>query len=513
MEFKLPETSSAGKILHNSIWYGLETVIEAIVFIGTSIAVARYLGPDKLGYFSYINFFVTIVTRTSGTGLSTATRKYMSEFIALEQMGTARAVYNLAHRYQLIGSVAITVLGLIGIAVWGEPHYKLMASILILSIIPGLMSWVPAQANQAFEDVSNNTISAFGYIFVYTAIIILTIHFHWDLVGVATASLVGRTAEVFLRTIPLNRILRRMPLATLDGDIIYRIRRYCMQAIGIQLLMSVVWDRSEMIFLRHFSTLEQTAFYSVSFTFANNILTFARVFGSATGITLMVEAVRDPNRVNNIVRHASRYLLLITLPISLGAAALALPGVEFAYGSRYLGAVPALIVSAILVIPRAFQIVPDTLMRTADRQNRVLLWYGITGVLNIILDFALIPHYGAVGAAWGNGLAQTFGVIAIWLETKRFYTFSFPIMVAFRMCVANSIMAAVAYVISHRIPGLPGLSLAVLTAVPIYILLIKYVGGLETSDRGRLAPIGDHLPRPLRRAFLATIQFVTPATP
>lgn len=244
--------TSAGKILHNSFWFGLETIIEMVVFLGTSIAVARYLGPTKLGYFSYINFFVTIVTRTSGTGLSTATRKYMSEFIALDRLGTARAVYNLAHRYQLIGSIFIATLGLAAIVLFGDPQFRVMSSILMISLVPGLMSWVPAQANSAFQDVSNNTLSAFGYIAAYALTIILTVHFHWDLVGVASASLVGRTVEVFLRTIPLNATLRKLPLDTLDGDIIRRIRNFCIQAVGLQLLMTVVWDRSEMVFLRVF---------------------------------------------------------------------------------------------------------------------------------------------------------------------------------------------------------------------------------------------------------------------
>ncbi len=506
-------SNSSGKILQNSLWYGLETVIETIVFLGTSIAVARYLGPEKLGYFSYINFFVMILTRTSGTGLSTATRKYMSDYIALDRLGMARAVYNLAHRYQLLGAVLISIVGLIGIYFFGDPPFRLMASILMISIVPGLMSWVPAQANQAFQDVSNNTLSAFGYIASYTLVIVLTIHFRWDLVGVASASLVGRTVEVFLRTIPLNNSLRKLPLDKLDDDVVSRIRRFCIQAVGLQLLESVVWDRSEMVFLRIFSSLEQTAFYSVSFTFANNLLMFPRVFGGSTGITLMVEAVRDPRRVDSIVKNACRYLLLIVLPVSFGAVAITLPAIGFAYGPRYLGAVPAMMIAAALTVPRAFQWVPETLMRTADRQDRILVWYALTGVVNITLDAVLIPRYGAAGAAWGNGLSQGFGVIALWLQARRFYHFNFPVLSALRLVVASSIMAVAAFLLSHKVRGLGGLFLAVLMAVPIYIVLVKLFKGLEESDRLRLSLIGARLPGAARRVYLATLAFVTPATP
>jgi len=503
--------TTAGKILHNSIWFGLETVIETIVFLTASVAVARYLGPQKLGYFSYINFFVMIVTRTSGSGLAGATRKYMSEFIALDQMGAARAVYNLAYRYQLLGAVLITVLGLAFVAIWGDPSYKLMSYLLILSIIPGVMSWVPAQANSAFEDVSKNTLSAFGYLIAYAIIITLTIHFHWDLVGVASAALISRTVEVILRTIPLNAKLRTLPLEKLESEVVDRIRTFCLQAIGIQLLMSVVWDRSEMVFLRAFSSLEQIAFYSISFSLAANLLIVPRTFGSATGISLMVEAARDPDRIDSIVKNSCRYLLLVVFPVHLGCAAITSEAIRFVYGTKYVGAIPVLIIASILSIPRAFQEMPDILLKAADRQKQLFLWLVVTGVLNIALDAALVPHYGAVGAAWGNGISQAFGIVAMWKQAQRAYRFSLPMQSAIRLGVAGTVMAIIAYGVGRIIPGLPGLIVAVVTAIPIYLGLVRLTRGLESSDRLRLMPLVQRLPGSVRPGFAAVIAFAVPA--
>lgn len=505
------KTKPAGKILRNSFWYGIELVLETVVFLGTSIAVARYLGPAKLGYFSYINLFVTVITGTGGAGLAVATRKYMSEYLATGRLGTARAVYHLAHRYQLIGSITVAVIGLIGVLLFGDPAYRIMSAILFVSIVPGLMSRVPAQANQAFEDVSRNTISAFGYLAAYVTVIGLTLYFRWDLIGIAAASLIGRTVEVVMRTISLNKVLREMPLDTLDQEIVYRIRRFCLQAMGIQLLMSIVWDRSELFFLKAFSSLEQIGFYSISYTLCNNLLTLPRILGASTSATLMVETSRDPKRVASIVQNASRYLLLLAFPMCFGAAAVMLPGVQLVYGHRYLGAVPALIVATLLCIPRAFQFIPENLIRTADRQNHLLLWYGVTSVVNITLDFILIPKYGAVGAAWGNGLSQVFGIFAIWRQSRRFYSFELPKMAALRIGISGAIMAVIAYFISHHIPRFPGLALAILTAAVSYVLLLRLFGGLEPSDLDRLAPIGNRFPGPVRRVFLAVLSFATAA--
>ncbi len=503
--------SASGRILRNSFWYGLETLLETLVFVGTSVAVARYLGPQKLGYFSYINFFVGIVTRASGTGLASATRKYMSEFLAADEPGMARAVYHFAYKYQLLGAVAITALGIAGVTLFGDPAFRTMSIILIASIIPGIMSWVPANANNAFEDVSKNTFSAFAYLLSYLAMIALTIHFHWDLVGVAATLFVARSVEVVLRTIPLHRRLGTMPLAALDAAVKERIRRFCLEAVGIQILTAVVWDRSEMIFLKAFSSLEQIAFYSVSFGLANNLLVVPRTFGSATGLTLMVEAGRAPERVNSIVRNACRYLLLVALPVHLGAAAITRQAIGLAYGPKYAGAVPVLMVAAILSIPRAFQELPEVLMRAADKQKQLLIWFSITGVVNLALDALLIPRYAAVGAAWGNGLAQTFGIVAIWYQAKRFFRFNFPVAAALRLTAAGALMALLAYLAARKLPNVPGMGVGIAVALPSFIVLVRLFGGLQFGDRARLAAIGDRLPGPARGVFAAVVDFATPA--
>ena len=502
--------SSSAKILNNSFWYGLEQLLETVLFFGTSVAVARYLGPEKLGYFSYINFFVMIVNRTGSSGLAAATRKYMSEFIAIEKPGTARAIYRMTFKYQLIGSSSLSLLGVLGIALIGDPQYKLMSILLMISIVPAALSWVPAMANLAFEDQSRNTISAFGYLFFYTAIVYLSIHFHWDLVGIASAMLVGRLAEMLLRIFPVEAKLRTFAMEPVPPELKQRIHTFCIQAMGIQVLMSVVWDRSEMLFLRHYASLEQIAFYSVSFGLVNNLTLAPRIFSGATNTTLMVECGRDPERVDSIVRNAARYMLLVVFPVHLGAAAITSQAIRVVYGTKYIGAVPVLIIAALLAIPRAFQEIPDTLLRAADRQKQLFVWMAVTGVVNIGLDFLLIPHYGAVGAAWGNGLAQAFGVVAIWMQARQFFHFSLPAS-TLRLFVAALAMAGVAFALAQKLHGKLALAIPIAAAIPVYVLLVKLLRGLDASDRVRLQPIGMRLPAPFRRAFDATLAFVTPA--
>jgi peptidoglycan biosynthesis protein MviN/MurJ (putative lipid II flippase) len=130
--------------------------------------------------------------------------------------------------------------------------------------------------------------------------------------------------------------------------------------------------------------------------------------------------------------------------------------------------------------------------------------------VNLALDWVLISHFGAVGAAWGNGLSQGFGVVVIWVLARRAYEFTFPWLDAMRIFIAAVTMGAVAFLLDQKIHGVPGLVVSIGTAIPTYLIMIKLVRGLKPSDRARLGPIGNRLPGSARRAYLAAIAFLTP---
>lgn len=502
------EKTASGKILHNSIWFGLETVLETIIFFGTSIAVARYLGPEKNGYFSYVNFFVITATRAGGT-LASATRKFMAEYLVIDRPGAARGVYKLAYFYQLLGALIISFGGIALVMLFGNSQHRLMSCILLLAVIPGAMSWVPAEANNAFEDMAPNTISAFGYLVFYFLVIVLTIVFHWDLVGIASATLVGRIAEVLLRTIPLHKRFRAFPLEPVSDEIKQRIRRYCIQGIGVQLLTSIVYDRSEFFFLEYFSGPSAVSFYSVSAGLVDRLLIIPRTFGFASGATLVVEATRDAGRVRTIVKNICRVLLLIVFPINIGAAAIAKVAVAVGYGQRYAPAAPVMVIAALLGIPRAFQLISENLLRAADRQQLQLKWLVVTGVINVALDYFLVRQYGATGAAWGNGISQAFATVALWMAARSVYDIRFPMAAALRFFGAASVMGVVSFFISRALSPVPGFILGIATGAVTYLIMLKVFRALDGGDQERLQLLAKKFPGRVRAPIHSVIGFLT----
>ena len=77
-------------IARNTGWFSLENIINAGVAFTTSIAINRYLGPEKNSYLIFVSYIANFVSSLSGMGIPATTRKYMAEFIGVGSFAPLR---------------------------------------------------------------------------------------------------------------------------------------------------------------------------------------------------------------------------------------------------------------------------------------------------------------------------------------------------------------------------------------------------------------------------------------
>jgi O-antigen/teichoic acid export membrane protein len=195
------------------------------------------------------------------------------------------------------------------------------------------------------------------------------------------------------------------------------------------------------------------------------------------------------------------------MPINLGAAAIAAQAIAVAYGAKYSSAIPVMAIAAVLAIPRAFQNLPETLLRTADRQATLLRMMLITGIVNVALDVPLILRYGAIGAAIGNGVSQTIGVLLLWRAARSAYHFDWPFAALFRFMAAAGLMAAAAFLAARPFPPAIGLAVGISTAAPLYLIAVRLFRAFEPEDLTRLTQVSKQLPGRLRPIAVAAFRF------
>ena len=487
-------------IARNTAWYGLENAASFITSLVTSVAVARTLGPTRMGYIVYVTWVVTVTGSLGSVGLPGTTRKYMAEFLGLGDRATARYVYLRTLALQ----AALATVATLGAIAWvwhDSPHeYRTAALLLVLSIWPAMVNFISAQANVAAENLSANLPGSLASTLTFFTLVLLSIAMHWGVNGIAAAMLSMRVVDFAIRIVPtLRRILLWSgDAAAISADLRSRMVRFALQGVTGMVLTLIVWDRSEIFLLRILSTdIRQVAFYSIALGLADRLLIFPTVFAAATGASILAQYGRDRAKLPAMTAASLRYLALASIPVHLVAMALSAPALLTLYGNKYRDALVVATFAPLLCLPKAFVGPIQTLFESADKQKYFLLATVFSSFVDLGVAWALIPAHGALGACIGSGIAQAIAVGLMWAIGIRQYQIRLPWRFLAKLTGVSAVSAMGAYVAASRLPAWAGLVTGSLVALVVFLTLTYLSRMLEQEDLGRIGVIAKLCPRAL----------------
>ena len=507
--------SNINTIVKNTGWYGLESVIGFIVTLFTSIAIARILGPFKMGYIIYVSWIASVVSSLGGIGIPATTRKYMAEFLGSGDRGTARHIYFRTLLFQVVMATLATG----GIMFWvlkdASPQYAAASVLVALSIWPAMVNSISAQANVAMEELSRNVPASVISILVFFAAIAATVVLRWGVTGVGAAMFLMRAVDFLIRLFPtMKRILAWETVHVHPGGLTKRMVTFAWQSVASMIVALIVWERSEFFLLKNLcSDIRQVAYYSVAFSMAERLLVSASIFGSAAGATIFAQYGRDKSRLPSIVASSFRYLALTSIPLHLIASALAVPALILFYGSQYKGAAMVVTLAPLLCIPKAFMSPVQSLLQSMERQSYVIAATVLAGILDVGVAWYLIPAQGAVGACIGNGAAQLLAVGTMWATGIYIYKIKIAWLLTAKIVFISVLASLTAHYIAVQLAPLWGVVFGGSAALVVVLALIYLMRVLEPEDKNRFTTLTRMLPNPLADPLNALLLVLTRPAP
>jgi O-antigen/teichoic acid export membrane protein len=196
---------------------------------------------------------------------------------------------------------------------------------------------------------------------------------------------------------------------------------------ALWLLDLVIWDRSEVLFLRYFSDFAQVAFYGLAFGIAGR---FSGIADTVTHLVLPMTATAAGegglDAASRVNREAIRYILTLIIPLCWMGVLLARPIVLILYGPNYE---PVSTVLEILLFSLSFTALSNVMASAVFvlEQYRALVLIGcVAATVNIALNIFLVPRMGATGAAVANASGQILSVAAATVFVSRSLPGSIP---------------------------------------------------------------------------------------
>jgi len=176
---------------------------------------------------------------------------------------------------------------------------------------------------------------------------------------------------------------------------------------------------------------------------------------------------------------AINYLTIISLPISFGIIALA-DKIVLLFKSGFNEAILPLQIS-MASLTFIFLIFPvGSLLNACDKQKQNTIIMGVTLLVSIIMNLALIPHFQAVGASITLVFTSLFMFILSIIVAKKIINFKLSIIlkIFFKSLFASLVMFFAVIYFKNSI------NIFILSAIggSIYFIILFIIGGFKRED-------------------------------
>jgi O-antigen/teichoic acid export membrane protein len=494
----------------------LDAAVSIVASFGLSVMVARGLGPDVLGVYSYAMWLLAAATAVATTGVTAGMQQFAAERLGRGDFKGAAAVLNWGLPWQLGLAALLVTLGTVVTLAVSPAQYHVPLVIAVASVAPGLLVSVPAAGLGAAQAYAENVVPSMIAVTINVVVAAASLAAGWSLTGLTIALLLSRSVDLALRYVAWRRVWRGLaavPPATASAPLgdtdVLRMRRFAWRSSVLLLIDMIVWDRSEYFVLMYVSPPRELAFYALSFNIVQQALTLPKMLSWGLSANLLVERGRDPGGVVRLSRDAIRYVFLLAAPLTLGLAAIDRAIMPLLYGRHYAEAIPVLTVVAGLAVLRGALVPVQELLRMSEQQAFLIRFGVVMSLVNIGLDLWLIPRNGAIGAAWANGIAQAMATAGLTVFASRRLGLSVPLGDMGRILLACVPMVLVARVLGDSVHHWPAVLIAVPLGAGLYAAGIRWLGVLRPQDGTRLASLDRLLPSPLRPAYHSVLAWMT----
>lgn len=489
-------------LLNNCIRFASRTLL--------SIITARLLGPKNLGVLSLVGSFTEVGQLFVNLGIAFGVTKYVAELDGKKDRETIGAFINFALMLK-VSAACLVVFTLVVFSgqiagFFNYPEGRNLFIIGFLALIPGGISGIFSSAlsgvQQYHYSLKINLVST-PISFAASVIVLLQGYGVPGLLLVSLSmSILRMMANFFAARLEglLNRKLK------VPDDLRKRAVRFNMGVTTMMVLDEIVWKRSEVFFLGKFRPIHEVGFYSLAYSFTTMTVTFISSAISSVLVPIQSQAFgeRNVDKMKKIYHKSVKYLAMASFPIAAGGIALAEPLIRIIYGSQYL---PVVGIACLLFISSAGARVGAgfaSLMYSAELVA-VKIKFGIGyAILNILLDFLLIPKYGMWGAAIANSGTQLLGIVIGPFVIYYFFKFEFPTTIILRVMLAASFMGSGVYAVWMLlgIQNIAALLVTILVGVVLYGVGLLLFGVIDRDDVRLMKDVYDKLPAPLKGRYV-----------
>ncbi|NJE11023.1 flippase [Thermococcus sp. MAR1] len=389
------------RLIKNAGWLFGAEIFSKLLAYGIIVLLSRTLGPDGLGQYSFIFYYVGLLGIFSDLGVGF----YFMREVARDKSKLGELLPDVLG-FKIV--LAILNFGIIVLITLFLPKPEWIKLLIVLAGAEAMLTWISylfvrityAHEVTKYEAIAR-TVERVWAFFIGGAVL----WYFKELSPFVAVLLVGYIIRELLRI--------RWGLSFVPGKIVVRFRpaewanllrkSYPFWLIG---LFTLIYYRTDMVMLNLLRGDYETGIYRAAYMWIQVAMLVPNVVIPTTLPSMARLHKEDQKTLKVLFKKSFQVLLLLGLAGTAGYYLFAKPGILFVFGKKFLESIPVLRILAFAIPFMFLNSLFGSYMNATGRELTFTKITGFTALLNVVLNYILILHYGATGAAVATVVSQ-----------------------------------------------------------------------------------------------------------
>jgi stage V sporulation protein B len=486
------------KVIKNSLWGFIATMISKIGGLFLTIILARLLMPEGYGIYSLVLSVAMIFCTLSDLGLSQTLVRYLSFSLVKDRENISNYHFYLLKLKLKIISIVSLIFFILAypLAFYIFKNPTLFPLFLIAAVYIFVLSF------EGFYNSVFYSIEKIKYISLKESIsqilrvalvlilfLIVSVSYQKQLIGLFIVLTLNSFIILILILYYLKKLIpelfkRSKTPKKIDNKKINNFLKY----VGIASISGIFFSYIDSIMLGLYVAPEYIGYYRAA---ASLIFGIIGILSFLNFILLSLFTKLDIKDTKTFLINSIKYSSIITIPSSLGLFILGKYFIRVFYGVNYLSSAFPFYILSLLIFPVVSIGILRSLFTAEEKPQIFTKLVLIVGFLNIILNFIFIkifllisPEWATVGAALATLLSWIIYFLAAVHFIKKQFNFKISLRILLKPFIASLIMVfiliyALKYV--QQVNFFKG-ALVIFLGLLVYILALILIRGVSKKE-------------------------------
>jgi O-antigen/teichoic acid export membrane protein len=385
--------SQVKTIFQNMSWLLISQIIGSICAFIWTVLIARSLGVSDYGILGFAMSLTGILGVTMDLGISL----HIVRHIATDYDSSPKYLGNAIPLKSLfaVGSFILTLIILI-LMKCDELTITVTLLFTIEMVFKSLMSLLSGTF-QAFEEGKYQSITGIMLNTLLLIFILISIFFNFGIYGIAISYITANVIAACYEYIMLRKHYVK-PKFELDLAFCKKITLLSLPfAIGG--IFYTIYYSIDAVMLTNLVGSYSTGLYNATYKLISVLTLFYGIY-SAVIFPVMSKLFKNDKKLLTVSFEKSvKYLMLVMIPIAVSTMIYSQDIIQLIYGHEYDAASSVLSILIWTVSLLFVNGACNSLLQASHKEVTTTKIYGVAALFNIILNFFMIPHFAANGAA------------------------------------------------------------------------------------------------------------------